>query len=82
MKVRIVTDKYTHIYVDDAEIRRVYGYKLEEEVGRKPTLTIEIQPDEIEIETEAEVETIDKKHEDEMREGYKDFLKFLFGNRS
>lgn len=80
MTARIIRDgSVTRVYLDGTEVHKVVSYKLTESITDRPTLLLELAVDELEVDVEAEVTTKtlkDKKNE----EGYKDFVRFLFGS--
>lgn len=82
MKVEIKNDgRYTRIYIDGQEIHRVVKYQLDESVGEAPKLILEVLPNEIEVRGDCEVEFIDSEKARKNAEGYRDFIKFIFGSK-
>lgn len=81
MKVKISNSdsRYTRVFLDDVEVHRVVSVEYSESIDEMPTLILEVRPDEIELECNGVDVTkkvlADKKTED----GYKDFIRFLFG---
>lgn len=78
MKIEIKKDGgYTHLYVDGEELHRVHSYELKESVGELPHLIVELAPETIQVDVDGEVKILSEK-DLKMKEGYKDFVRFLF----
>lgn len=83
MRIEIKKEEsYTRIYIDGEEVHRVVSYELKECVGESPRLVLELIPDTIAVDVDGDVEknphyTLSEKDK-EMKEGYKDFIRFLF----
>lgn len=83
MKARISNESgFTRIYLDDVEIHRVVSVDFHESVESRPTLVLEIRPEEIEFELDGVDVTKKVLESKKMEDGYRDFVRFLFRGKA